>query len=165
MPFARLTIALVALAAALPATAQAGAGLDRLASAAAGRAVVVTCDTPDDAPEAGSTVIGSSAISLNPTACRALGHLIAGDAAWLRGSPDHLDRTSTTGQAIQALVHEAMHLRLASGDEALVECAASQNYWPTVAAARLPARLAKRILAAALHTHRNLKIAAYKETC
>lgn len=165
MPVARLTVALLALAALAPASASAGAALDRLASSAAGRPIVVTCDTPTDAPEAGSTVVGSSAISLNPVACRALGHLAAGDATWLRGDTDHVARTAIAGAAVQVLVHEATHLRLASGDEALVECAASQNYRPTIEAGRLPTRLAGRVLAAAVSTHRNLKSAHYKETC
>lgn len=159
-----LTAALLT-AAALPATASAGAQLDQLASQAAGRSVTVTCSVPDDAPEAGWTVIGSSSIAISPSACRSLGHLAAGDAAWLRGAPDHLPRTSTTGAAVQALVHEATHLRLASPDEAQVECTASRNYWPLIAAAHLPARLAGRILAAAQHTHRNLGDAHYKEIC
>lgn len=157
--------AVLAAALAFPATASAGATLDRVASSVAGRPITVTCDTPQDADEAGSTVVGSSSVSLNPTACRALGHLALRDARWLRSETDHVANTSLAGAAVQVAVHEAMHLRLASGDEALVECTASQNYWPLIASLHLPARLAKRVLAAALYTHRNLGDAHYKETC
>lgn len=155
--------AVLAAALAFPASAHAGAALDALASQAAGRSITVTCSVPDDAPEAGWTIVGSSSVAITPTACRALAHLT--DARWLRGSTDSVDRASIAGAAVQAIVHEATHLRLASGDEALVECTASRNYWPTIAAAHLPARLAGRILAAATRTHQNLQNPTYKETC
>lgn len=161
----RFAALIAAAALALPATAHAGASIDLLASSAAGRSVTVTCSVPDDAPEAGWTVIGSSSIAVSPSTCRLLGHLAAGDAAWLKSSTDSVRRADLAGVAVQVLVHEATHLRLASGDEALVECTASANYWPTVAAAHLPAKLARRILAAAQHTHANLRDPHYKETC
>lgn len=161
----RNTLLSAALAACLviPATASAGATLDALASSSAGRAITVECSTPDDAPEAGWTIVGSSSISISPAACRALGHLR--DAKWLRGSTDHVARTDLAGAAVQVLVHEAMHLRLSSGDESLVECTASRNYWPLIASAHLPARVAQRVLRAAQRTHANLKSAAYRAGC
>lgn len=150
---------------AFPATAHAGVAIDQLASASAGRAVTVDCSVPADAPEAGWTVVGSSRIAITPTACRALGHLAQRDARWLRSATDHVDNVYLAGQAVQVAVHEAMHLRLASGNEALVECTASRNYWPLIAALHLPARLAHRILAAAQRTHANLRNAAYRADC
>lgn len=160
-----LTLAALAAALALPATAHADApGLAPMASSAAGRAITVECSVPADAPEAGWTVVGSDRIALNATACRALSHLARRDH-WISGRTDSVDNTSLAGAAIQVLVHEATHLRLASGDEAQVECAASRNYWPIIASFHLPARLAKSVLNAALYTHRNLRNAAYKATC
>lgn len=157
--------AVLAAALAFPATASAGANLDRLASSAAGQPITVACSVPSDAPEAGWTVVGSSTVALNSDACRALGHLAAGDVRWLRSSTDGVDHVYTAGAAVQVVVHEAMHLRLASGDEGLVECTASRNYWPLIASLHLPARLAQRVLSAATYTHRNLRNAAYKEDC
>lgn len=157
--------AALAVALAFPASAHAGANLDRLASSAAAQPITVACSVPTDAPEAGWTVVGSSTVALNSTACRALGHLALGDARWLRSATDHVDNTALAGAAVQVLVHEAMHLRLASGDEALVECTASRNYWPLIASLHLPARLAQRVLSAATYTHRNLRNPTYKEDC
>lgn len=162
MKLAALT---VACALALPATAHADApGLAPMASSAAGRAITVECSVPAGAPEAGYTYVGGNKIWLNAPACRALSHLARHDH-WLGGRTDSVDNTSLAGAAIQVLVHEATHLRLASGDEAQVECAASRNYWPIIAAFGLPARLAKSVLNAALHIHHNLKSATYKEMC
>lgn len=155
---------LVALA--VPSTASASAPrLAPLASAAAGRAIAVDCSVPNDADEAGWTIVGSSSIALSPAACGALARLVRGDARWLRSSTDSVENVYAAGAAVQVLVHEATHLRLSSGDEALVECTASRNYWPTIRSLPIPASLRGRVLAAALRTHANLSNPLYKEDC
>jgi hypothetical protein len=157
---------LLLLALAVPSAASASApGLAPLASSIAGRAIVVSCSVPDDAPEAGWTIVGSSEVSISPTACRALSRLVRGDARWLARSTDSVANVYLAGAAVQALVHEATHLRLASGDEALVECAATRSYDSTLRLLPIPARLRAAVVRAALRTHANLSNPLYKESC
>lgn len=165
MKFTALTVA-VALALCSPSIASADApGLAPLASLAAAQSITVTCSVPADAPEAGYTVVGGSRIWLTSQDCSTLSRLVRGDSRWLAGATDSVDNVYLAGQAIQVLTHEATHLRLESGDEALVECTASRNYWPVIRSLHLPSRLAGRILAAATRTHRNLANALYKSDC
>lgn len=155
-----------ALALAFPASAAASApGLAPIASAAAGRSIVVTCSVPSDSTEAGYTIPGGSEVWITAAACSALSRLVRHDERWLAASTDHVANVYAAGQAVQVIVHEATHLRLASGDEALVECTASRNYWPTIAAFHLSAKLASAVLHAALYVHRNLRNATYKQEC
>lgn len=157
---------ILCLVLAFPASAAASApGLAPLASAAAGRAVTVTCTVPEDAPEAGYTVVGGSGIWISASACKALSHLTRSDARWLAASTDHVANVYAAGAAVQVLVHEATHLRLASGDEALVECTASRNYWQTILAFHLKPRLAQAVARAATRTHYNLTSPVYKSEC
>jgi hypothetical protein len=54
---------------------------------------------------------------------------------------------------ILTLAHEALHVRLQSTDEGLVECRAIQNVWPLIAALHLPVWLDKILLLDAKANH------------
>jgi hypothetical protein len=57
------------------------------------------------------------------------------------------------GAALLTLVHESLHVKLASDDEGLVECTAIRNVWPTLAALHLPLWLNKELLAVMTDVH------------
>ena len=93
----------------------------RMASDAAGRPVVIQCDTAESvrsetAAYALAYVVldGSSVIHLGPTAC-----------GWLA-----YPKSPTYGEALLVVLHEAMHLRYVSTDEAATECRAMRAFGP-----------------------------------
>lgn len=93
----------------------------RMASDAAGRPVVIQCDTAEslrartDAYALAYVVLdGSSVIHLGPTAC-----------GWLA-----YPKSPTYGEALLVVIHEAMHLRYVSVDERATECRAMRAFGP-----------------------------------
>lgn len=52
----------------------------------------------------------------------------------VRGGTTTFFTTAPPAYALEDLVHEAMHIRLDSADEALVECTAYQNGWMAISA-------------------------------
>jgi hypothetical protein len=93
----------------------------RMASDAAGRPVVIQCDSAESvrsetAAYALAYVVldGSSVIHLGPTAC-----------GWLA-----YPKSPTYGEALLVVIHEAMHLRYVSVDEAATECRAMRAFGP-----------------------------------
>jgi hypothetical protein len=164
----KLAALLTAALLALPVAAHAADAPELLpvTSAAAGvQLTAVHCDQGADTDAAGSTVVGGTEVWLTADRCASLRHLLARDSAWLVRSPGGVANLDRAGDALQALVHEATHLRLASGDEGLVECTASRNYWPTVSAFHFSPKLAGRLLAASVASHRRLHDPRYRAVC
>lgn len=164
MKFAALIVAALLVA---PATASADAPeLLPVASAAAGAQLsAVHCGVEPGLDAAGYTVVGSTEVTLASDRCASLRRLLARDERWLVRSPGGVANLDHAGDAVQALVHEATHLRLASGDEALVECTASRNYWPTVSAFHLSPKIAGRLLVAARRSHERIHDPRYRADC
>lgn len=164
-PFKRIALAtLVAITLTVPAAAEASlasrfgadaAGvvvvprISELASRIAGRPVIVHCYpdggvddlregyTPALTDPVTGVVTLEPVIFLNGDLCGSLWTAMN----W-RGQRDWLRNWWTTSQAVGAallvLEHEAMHVRLQSLDEGLVECTAFQNVWPMLVSLRLP---------------------------
>lgn len=68
------------------------------------------------------------------------------------------------GEVLLTLEHEAMHLRLASLDEGVVECAAYQNVWPVLVSLGLPRWFRAQVYDGVRQAHRNSP-AVYQTVC
>lgn len=88
----------------------------------------------------GLAYIGENRIELSPWTCQMLAR---------KTDP-------MAGVAASIVVHEAVHIALASRDEALVECVAGENYWPAIKALGLAHKVAAKAYKAALQSHENL---------
>lgn len=66
--------------------------------------------------------------------------------------------------ALEAMEHEAMHIRLESGDEGLVECTAWRNRWPLVELLHLKPWVARIVMNTMTDRHDQLP-APYRTIC
>lgn len=159
MRAALLTLALLLV----PATAQAGTHLDALASQLSGTPVQVTClpehATPYDGHGIGHYLDDGSFtvephIWLKLRVCRPLVRLIfwRQHHDWMLYPPN----VQEAAYALTVMNHEAMHVRLQSADEGLVECTSIRNIWPAVTAFHLPRKYAGIVLADAIYDHQTV---------
>lgn len=122
------------------------------ASVIAGQPVTIVCDTPSD--KSGEVHFDDESIHLTPGECSTLEAV--GQSARIN---------TLTGFAMLVLQHEAEHLALNSADEGLVECTAVENRFQLVRLFKLPARVAKQIMAWELDAHNAITVPAYRATC
>ena len=137
--FALVLVILLALV--VPAGASADSSLDSLASSLAGQPVTVECDdaalmdgasgyvwtlTSDNEPP-----WFESTIHLAGEYCGWIHYaqVYAGSRGRVRRFASALDNPYWIGSSLLLLQHEALHIRLQSTDEGVVECAAIRNVW------------------------------------
>lgn len=87
----------------------------------------------------GLAYIEQHTIYLAPTVCADLN-------AW----------SKLAGGAALVVTHEAIHVALASHDEALTECVAGRNVWPAIRALNLPRKTEKAAYREAMREHESL---------
>jgi hypothetical protein len=128
--------------------------LNLLASGLAGRAVVVACVPNSEShghngwtfatsADGGATWQFAAQITMLKRYC---------DALVTIRSP-HAALSFDAGEAILTLGHEALHIRLGSIDEGVVECGSYRNLWPTIAALRVAPSMARSLLILAQGSH------------
>ena len=151
---AALAVAAASLALLAP-TASANTALDNLAADLVGQPTAVRCD-PIDASglRAGDTQLDEHWVRLYGY-CPALVRSFRGDYSKWRD----------LGTAALVLTHEAVHQRLQSADEGLVECTAVRNVWRTVRLLHLPPRVERLVYAAALDSHARIHDPRYRAVC
>lgn len=129
----RLAVALILLGVVTGARAETMTQITAAASTLAGEPVQVVCESPTMLPSAydGMTFADSNVIELQDSLCHALEHIDGTKNRYptAYSSIDGHMALLTTGDAVLTLTHEAMHHRLHSSDEALVNCTAMQNRW------------------------------------
>lgn len=147
--------------------------LDAYASQLAGKPVAVHCLRDQSfAPDllgyvkgmqhTDGTIVYDDVIRLPASTCRRLVALLAGTPR-PRIRDDEWEAT-LDGQALETLTHEATHLRLSSGDEALVECETTRNWWQAVKGLRLAAHRDRDLERAMRHAHHET-LPDYQASC
>jgi hypothetical protein len=68
------------------------------------------------------------------------------------------------GEALETIEHEALHIRLHSTDEGVVDCSAYQNRWAFVRLFKLPERVAKMVMNGMAWMHEQ-RTGAYRTVC
>lgn len=129
--------------------------LESYASQVSGTSVVISCeaDATFTAGDDGIAFVGADGSILNvvhirQSLCTDAQNLdrkrIRDGVAYLTYAGQRVDQT---GDALEVILHEAMHVGLQSGDEAVVECTAYQNRWAFVRQFRLVAWVANAVMA------------------
>lgn len=104
------------------------------ASALAGEPVQIVCESPSVLAYDGLTFSDSNVIELQESLCLALENIDKPKNRYPTAyvTLDGHMALLTTGDAVLTLTHEAMHHRLQSNDEALVNCTAMENRWSAI---------------------------------
>ena len=132
-----------------------------IASQLAGESVQVSCERNarfSDASRAytvwqanDGTIVFDPVIHLSASTCNELNRLVVRDTRSSAGQTQFVTNGGAIidlagGGAVHLLLHEALHLREKSTDEARVECDASRNAWSAVALFHLAAWRDQQIL-------------------
>ena len=169
-----LSALIVALTLATPAAAD--ANLDVLASHLAGQPVTVSCEDPGGMDGAAGYVWVSSTNDA-PDVFDSVIHLDGYLCGWIRVAVRYyvtgprvqrwavaMDNPYFIGGALLVLQHEALHVRMQSKDEGVVECAAARNVWNLVHSFAFPRRLEHDVYQGALDLH-EAEQGAYRGVC
>ena len=174
--FALVLVTLLASLVVAPTGASADVQLDELASSLAGTPVTVQCLDWNEMAGAPGFVWtwedDAGGIIVDPTIYLAgeycgwihYAQIYAGSQGRLRHWAIAMDNFYWIGGSLLLLQHEALHIRMKSGDEGLVECAAIRNVWNLTRRFGFDQKLLHDVYQGALDQHAS-QHAPYRAVC